>query len=230
MIKVIFVDIDNTLLSFDAYVKQCMKEGFQKYGLKEYEPYMFDVFQEENGKLWHALEKGEITFDQIEETRWQKILDCLDIDFDGKTFERYFREELYHNSILEEHALEMITYLSKKYTLCLASNGPYKQQCNRIKVGKLDRYFSLAFISEKFGFSKPSKEFFDCSFRELKEYFKEEILPEETVIIGDSLSSDMKGGIDYGMHTIFYQRKKDMEISQKVEYVVDDLMEVLDIL
>ncbi len=229
MIKAVFVDIDNTLLSFDEYVKQCMKEGFQKYGFMNYESYMFDVFVEENGKLWKQLEQGQLTFEHLEEIRWQKILDRLGIDFDGLVFERYFREGLYNSAILENHALELIEYLNQKYILCLASNGPYFQQCNRIKQAKLDRYFELAFISEKFGYSKPSKEFFDCSFQELNEYHHETILPQETCIIGDSLSSDMQGGIDYGMHTIFYKRK-DCVVSKNVEYIVEDLKEIKNIL
>ena len=56
MIKALFFDIDNTLLSFDGYVKQSMQSGFEKYGLKKYEPYMFDVFTRENNALWRALD------------------------------------------------------------------------------------------------------------------------------------------------------------------------------
>ncbi len=230
MIKAVFVDIDNTLLSFDGYVKQCMKEGFQKYELKQYEPYMFDVFVEENGNLWKQLEKGQLTFEHLEEIRWQKILDRLGIDFDGLVFERYFREGLYNSAILEKNALEIIQYLNQKYILCLASNGPYFQQCNRIKQAHLDRYFELAFISEKFGCSKPSKDFFDCSFQELNEYHKQTILPQETYIIGDSLSSDMQGGINYGMHTIFYKRNKDIIVPKTVEHVIEDLIDIKNIL
>ena len=79
MIKVVFIDIDNTLLSFDGYVKYCMKEGFHQFGLKEYEPYMFDVFTEENNKLWNQLEKGTLTFEHLEEIRWANIFKRLGI-------------------------------------------------------------------------------------------------------------------------------------------------------
>ena len=230
MIKVVFIDIDNTLLSFDGYVKYCMKEGFHQFGLKEYEPYMFDVFTEENNKLWNQLEKGTLTFEHLEEIRWANIFKRLGIAFDGITFEKYFREQLYSNAIIEEHAYEMVEYLSKKYILCLASNGPYEQQCNRIKIAHLDHFFQYSFISEKFGVSKPSTEFFEKSFFELNENREDKILPEETMIIGDSLSSDMQGGLNYGMHTCYFNRNKKSGISNKIEYIVNDLLEIKNIL
>ncbi len=230
MIKAVFVDIDNTLLSFDGYVKQCMKDGFQHFGLKEYEPYMFDIFTQENNKLWLQLEQGTLTFEHLEEIRWAKIFEKLGIEFDGITFEKYFRSYLHDSAILVDHAYEMVEYLSKKYILCLASNGPYEQQCNRIKIAKLDTFFQYAFISEKLGISKPSIEFFERSFEELNKDREEKILPEETMIIGDSLTSDMQGGINYGMHTCFFNLKKKKEIPDDIEYVVDDLMDVEKIL
>ena len=65
-IKVIFIDIDNTLLDFDEYVKETMKNGFKHFSLKEYQPYMYDIFTQENNKLWLQIEKGELTFQELE--------------------------------------------------------------------------------------------------------------------------------------------------------------------
>lgn len=66
--KAVFLDIDNTLLSFDGYVKQTMKEGFEHFGLKPYEPYMFDVFIRENTKLWRQIEQGTLVFEELEKS------------------------------------------------------------------------------------------------------------------------------------------------------------------
>ena len=114
MIKIVLFDIDNTLLSFDGYVKQCMKEGFEKYHLKKYEDWMFYTFKQINDALWISLEKGEITFEQIKATRFNKVFDALGINFDGPTFEAYFRECLHSNAIPMEGALEILEYLSNK--------------------------------------------------------------------------------------------------------------------
>lgn len=61
IMRLVFIDIDNTLLDFDAYVKQTMQTGFAHFGLKPYEPYMFEVFTEENNRLWHQIEQGTLT-------------------------------------------------------------------------------------------------------------------------------------------------------------------------
>ena len=68
--RLVFIDIDNTLLDFDAYVKQTMQTGFAHFGLKPYEPYMFEVFTEENNRLWHQIEQGTLTFDELHNIRW----------------------------------------------------------------------------------------------------------------------------------------------------------------
>ena len=84
--KAVFLDIDNTLLSFDGYVKQTMKEGFEHFGLKPYEPYMFDIFIRENTKLWRQIEQGTLVFEELEKIRWTIIFKYLDIEFDGSVF------------------------------------------------------------------------------------------------------------------------------------------------
>ena len=89
MIQTVLIDIDNTLLSFDAYVKQTMKEGFEHFGLKPYEPYMFDIFIRENTKLWRQIEQGTLVFEELEKIRWNIIFKYLDIEFDGTVFEKY---------------------------------------------------------------------------------------------------------------------------------------------
>ena len=67
--KLILIDIDNTLLDFDAYIRQTMEEGFAHFGLRPYEPWMYDVFHRENNKLWRQIEEGTLTFQELEKIR-----------------------------------------------------------------------------------------------------------------------------------------------------------------
>ncbi len=97
--KVIFIDIDNTLLSFSEYVKHTMQTGFEHFGLKHYEPYMYDIFTEENNKLWRRIEQGTLVFSELEKVRWNIIFARLGIGFDGTVFEKYFRRALYDSAI-----------------------------------------------------------------------------------------------------------------------------------
>ena len=81
MIQTVLIDIDNTLLSFDAYVKQTMKQGFEEFHLKTYEDWMYGTFHTENDKLWRQIEEGTLQFEELKKIRWNKVFEALDIDF-----------------------------------------------------------------------------------------------------------------------------------------------------
>ena len=206
LIKAVLFDIDNTLLSFSGYVKQAMREGFSLYGLKPYAEDMFPVFEQVNNALWQQLEQGEMTFEELMECRWNRIFEALGIDFDGPVFEEYFRKELFSSAVPEDGAADLLEYLSRKYTLCVASNGPYEQQMNRLRIANMSGYFTHSFISSRIGTQKPSRAFFDHCFRVLREDGFPELTPEEVIIIGDSPSSDIAGGLAYGIRTCLYRK------------------------
>lgn len=219
--KAVFLDIDNTLLSFDDYVREAMKSGFEVYGLKAYEPYMYETFERINGGLWRQIEEKTLTFKELEKIRWQKVFKCLGIDFDGLVFEKYFRDQLFDSAILEDGVREALDYLKGKYRLFAASNGPYYQQLNRLERGGLRPYFEEVFISEKVGASKPAAEFFDYAFKALGN----EITPEESVMVGDSLTSDVKGALDYGMKACLYRKGRNMKAPEGV-WIIDRLEDI----
>lgn len=226
MIKAVFLDIDNTLLDFDAYVKDSMKVGFEKYGLKKYEDWMFPIFQEINHEMWCQLEQGTLSYQELLKIRWNKVFKAIGISFDGWEFEQFFKDYLFDSAILVEGAMELLEYLKGKYVICAASNGPYEQQVNRLTKGGMIGYFDYLFISERIGVAKPSKLFFEAAIRELNE-----ILPEEILIIGDSLTSDMTGGIDSGLKTCLFDWKCGGDTKGlPIDYVVYTLQEIHEIL
>ncbi|MGI5934535.1 MAG: HAD family hydrolase [Lawsonibacter sp.] len=231
MIQVVLIDIDDTLLSFSGYVKEAMRDGFAQYGLKPYTETMFPVFERINNGLWAQIEQGTLSFEELTEIRWNTIFHALGISFDGRIFERYFRDKLFFSAVPEPGAVELLEYLSRRYRLCIASNGPYEQQINRLRVGKLYDFFSHFFISSQIGAQKPSPAFFDFCFKELRSSGFPNLSPEDTMIIGDSLSSDIAGGAGYGMHTCLYQKKpvSALDVS-RADHVVGSLAEIQQIL
>ena len=164
MIRAIYIDIDNTLLDFDAYVKESLRSGLEQFGLRPYEDWMYDTFEKVNSGLWLQIEDGSLTFEELQKIRFNRVFEAIGgIDFDGVVFEKYFREFLNESAIPVEGAMEMLEYLAGKYILCTASNGPYNQQIHRLEIAGMLKYFRHHFISEKIGFSKPAKEFFDIA-------------------------------------------------------------------
>ena len=200
-LKVLFLDIDNTLLDFDAASEQSMKHCFQVSGLT-YRPEMLPVFREENNKIWRKIEKGELSVADLRNVRWQTILARLGLTADGKAMEDEFKKNLHNSAVPVDGALEILPYLSEKYRLCAASNGPYEQQLNRLAKADMRKYFEHCFVSEKMGVEKPAREFFEGCFQALPG-----VCPEETMIIGDSLTADIAGGKKMGMKTCWYDRE-----------------------
>lgn len=226
MIKAVLIDIDNTLLDFDAFVKKTLKDGFEHFQLGEYKPYLYDIFEEENGKIWRQLEKKEITFDELQKERFHRFFSRINIPFDGVRFEKYFRDTLYDTAILECGAKDMVEYLYAKYELYIASNGPFAQQKHRIELSGLSHYFKDMYISGEIGASKPSRDFFDEAMRRMNQNREIPIKNHEVIIIGDSLTSDMAGGVQAGMQTCFYNKAHCTNVPKTINFVVDTLDEV----
>jgi len=227
LLRVILFDVDNTLLSFDEYVKQCMKIGFEKFRITTYKEEMFDVFNRINTNLWKSIEIGKLNIDELQKKRWNMIFESLGISADGIAFEKYFRDGLFESAIPVDGAIDLIKHLYGKYTLCIASNGPYHQQVNRLKKSGMLHYFSDLFISEEIGSTKPSERFFNTCIKRLNSKTEKKITPDEILIIGDSLSSDMQGGIQVGIRTCFYNpNNKAIPNSLKINYNVSSLNEI----
>ncbi len=224
--KLILIDIDNTLLDFDAYTLQTMEEGFAHFGLRPYEPWMYDVFHRENNKLWRQIEEGTLTFQELEKIRWNNVFAALGIDFDGPVFEKYFRAAIHESAIPVPGAHELLEALRGRYLLAAASNGPYEQQLHRLALAGMKDCFTYFFISQRSGASKPSPVFFDAAFREVNEGRGTPITPADAAIIGDSLTSDMAGGRGYGLRTVYYRRPGAAPANGSVDITVEDLRDI----
>ena len=227
--KLVFVDIDNTLLDFDAYTEETLKKGFEEFHLGTYDDHVLKVFHQENDILWERIEKRTLTFEELKKIRFEIVFERLGIDFDGPSFETYFRSQLNESAIVIDGAYSMLDYLKKKYILAVSSNGPYQQQMHRLFLAHMEDYFTYFFISEKVGYSKPDKRFFEVAFDEINQNRMELILPSDSLIIGDSLTSDMQGGINYGIHTCLFDRKK-KNTRREFDYVIENLRDASKIL
>lgn len=196
--KVIFLDVDNTLLDFDACAADSMRRSFADFGL-EYREEMFPVFTAENDIIWQEIEKGRLTRADLPQVRWQRILPRLGLSADGEAMEERFRRYLEVSAIPVPGAMELLRHLAGRYTLCAASNGPYEQQIFRLRKAGMLPFFAHCFVSERIGHEKPGRAFFDGCMTYLPG-----VRPQECVMLGDSLTADIAGGHAYGMQTIWF--------------------------
>lgn len=222
-IKVVFVDIDDTLLDFDLCADWAIQKACEE--LKIHLPKdFFPTFWKINDGLWKDLEKGLLTLAQLSTKRWDVLFENYQIVFDSSVFDTYYRKYLSLSGIHVQGAESLLSYLSEKYDVYSASNGPYHQQINRLELSGLSKYIKGNFISEKIGHNKPTKAFFDGCFEHL------EVSKEECIMIGDSLSADMKGAHEYGMKCIWYNRLHEKVEDICADYAVTRMIDIKNIL
>lgn len=229
MIRVVLFDVDNTLLDFHKCAQESMKRGFADWGIP-FTDETYSVYQSINNPLWRQIEDGIITLEDLKRIRWVKVFEALGVDADGVEFETLFRSYLKEASQPVEGAYEVLEYLYPKYRLYSATNGPYLQQLHRLEIAGMSKYMSGNFISEDIGYPKPTKEYFTVCLEELQKQMSD-ISKEEILIVGDSLTADMKGGVEFGIRTCWYNHNKEEHKTDiEADYVVDHLIDLKEIL
>jgi 2-haloacid dehalogenase len=155
-----------------------------------------------NKSCWEMLERGELTRDEVGVRRFAEIFAQEGIQADARACNALYIENLAIGHHFLTGAEEAVHSLSKKYRLYIASNGTASVQEGRMTSANLYPYFEKVFISEQLGANKPAKEFFDRSFAQIPDFD-----PKKAMIVGDSLTSDILGGINAGIATCWVNPK-----------------------
>ena len=148
------------------------------------------------------LERGELTRDQVLLRRFEALFEEYGMNCDAEAVARSYEANLSIGHFFLPGAEEAVERLSKKYRLFLASNGTAKVQAGRMTSANLYRFFEKVFVSEEIGHNKPSKMYFDLAFAQIPGFD-----PSKAMIVGDSLTSDIKGGINAGIRTCWVNPK-----------------------
>ncbi len=221
MIRAVFFDVDDTLLDFDRCAAVATRRCFDRFCLPMPEQTM-EVFFRINHGMWRGIEEGTLTLDEHRRTRWQRILKALGVDFDGPRLEEAFREELTECHELVDGASELLCALKGKCRLYLASNAAdAASQRRRLAASGLADLVDGVFLSGELGVYKPSAEFFRACFARLGD-----LLPRETLMVGDSPAADMAGGKAFGMHTCLFDPKGFYPRCEDADVRVTRLLEV----
>jgi 2-haloacid dehalogenase len=218
---VIFMDIDNTLLDFNAGTREALTNLLARYG-RELTPQDEAQFHTINNQLWTAYEHGEIPKSAIFEQRFARFLGLFGIETDPLEANAAYAKWLSESAVFMPHAKELLDTLHGKYRLIGVTNGVVTTQIPRLKKAGLDQYLEQNFISEAMGCKKPEKEFFDQVFAAIGPVDK-----SRCIILGDSLTSDMQGGRNAGIATCYLGEDKN---DPRCDYVIADLLDLLPIL
>lgn len=231
MIRVILWDIDNTLLSFNKAEVAAFSREFEEFGIGEFTEELLKDYSVINKRRWQALERGEMTKPEVTVGRFVEFFGFLGIDTSiAAAFDRRYQELLGEYIYFNDDAYEIIKDLKGKVLQCAASNGTKIAQTGKLKNSGLGELFDLVFISEDLGAEKPAKGFFDKALADVKAQIGEVAL-DEVLMIGDSLTSDIKGANNAGIKACWYNPEglacdKDVQI----DFEIMDLHEVYNFL
>ena len=221
MKRFVLLDLDDTVYDFHTAEHIALSKTLQALGLEPREE-VLARYSEINAEQWRLLEQGQLTREQVKESRYQLLFDEFGIDVDPVKAARTYEHNLSIGHYFIDGAEEMLETLSHEYELYLVSNGSTDIQMPRIASGNIARYFRGIFISEAIGHNKPSKAYFDAVFTAIPGFEK-----EKAVIVGDSLSSDIKGGRAAGITTIWFNpSEKLIEKEPFPDHVISKLSEL----
>ncbi len=197
--KVLFLDLDNTLLDFAKAESSAIKKVLTAFSLPN-DDVAVKTYSAINDSYWKRFEKGEIPKSAIFEGRFHTFLDLYNLKSDIPAISKAYFEALSETYFVVDGAVEILKYLKQKgYYLCATTNGVALTQYNRIKHSGLEPFFDSVFVSETIGFQKPQAEYFQYVISHIEYCEKADIL-----IVGDSQSSDILGGINSGIDTCWY--------------------------
>ena len=195
MLKTIFLDLDDTLLDFTGGEARALSRALREWDVEPTRA-VLDRYHLINAAQWELLEEGILTRDQVLVRRFEILFGELGVDAPPReTCERY------EGYLAEEHdfipgAPELLRELAPRYDLYLASNGAAAVQHRRLRDAGIEAYFKAVFISEELGADKPNRDFFNACFVRIPDFSQETAL-----MVGDSLTSDIRGGINAGIRT-----------------------------
>ncbi|MBN2546479.1 MAG: YjjG family noncanonical pyrimidine nucleotidase [Spirochaetes bacterium] len=225
--KLILLDADNTLLDYKKGEEKALRETLNQFHVNENINDYINSFKIINSDIWIELENGTITKEKLRIERFTRLFNERRVNINIKNFAEKYIGHLKGQSDLLQGAAEICAYLcAKKYTLSVITNGIKEVQCSRITKSKINKYIENIIVSEEAGFNKPHQGIFEYAFKISKYENKKNAL-----IIGDSLSSDIKGGYNFGIDTCWFNPLEEkLTVDFKPTYIIKKLEELKEIL
>ncbi len=194
----VLFDADGTLFDYDAAETAALEQTFRETS-QPFQPRYAELYRQINGLIWKAFERGEIAPDRLRVQRFEQLFAALGVKADPQAFSAGYLRHLATGTALVEGALEVVQTLHGTVGLLIVTNGLAEVQRQRFERSALRGYFPDMVISEEVGAAKPDGRIFEVAFQRMNYPRKEDVL-----MVGDSLTSDIQGGSEYGIDTCWF--------------------------
>lgn len=224
--EVILFDADETLFDFKKTEEFALKKLITTLNTEYDESYCVSAYKKINTKIWIEFEEGKITSDKLKVERFNRFINKLNLNNDANTLSKMYVKFLGEGSFLYEETSNLLSYLSENYKIGIITNGLADVQNKRIRNSTVSHYFEDVVISDEIKIAKPNPEIFEYSLKNLNHGNKSSVL-----MIGDSLSSDIQGGLNAGIDTCWFNANKKSNLSNIIpKYEIHSLMDLKNIL
>ena len=218
----ILFDADNTLLDFFASEHEALSDALRLFGIDPTKE-VIQTYSRINAETWKRLERGEITKDQLRVLRFEDFCKYYGFEIDVQGLASVYTELLANKIFLMDGALETCRALCESCRLYVITNGMASVQHGRFDPSPLAPLFQASFISDEIGIEKPQQGFFDHVKRNIPDF-----CAADTLVVGDSLTSDIAGGIAAGLDTCWFNPdKKDAPEGMPITYTIHELKELI---
>lgn len=214
-------DVDDTLLNFQSSEKHALKKLFQSLH-KPLTPEIYRDYHSLNAQLWRRYERGEISRETLLDERFNLFFQHYGENVDGTLYGQKYRSFLSEGHDQIPNATKLLADLTHDHHLYVVTKGVASTQYRRLKESGLDKYFDNVFISEKIGHKKPEPAFFDYIANNISGFNK-----QESLVVGDSLTSDILGAATYGLDSVWFNPQHQPNASStQPTYEIDQLLDL----
>ena len=220
MMEFLLIDLDDTILDFHKAEHIAVRKTLREFGVEPTEA-VCSRYSDINRAHWEALERKELTREQVLVGRFATLFREVGVEADAVACARRYEGNLSEGHYFLPGALLAVQQLAKKYKLYLASNGTKKVQASRLESAAIGKYFQDIFISQDMGADKPSLAYFEACFARIPGFD-----PKKAMIVGDSLSSDIQGGINAGIATCWVNPAHKETKNIQPDYQIDALSQL----
>ncbi len=223
--KHLFFDLDNTLYDFDKSERVSLQKALSEIDIP-FEENLLQVYKKINKACWLDFENGVISQTDLRHMRYERFFEALSIKNDPVQFGKRYLTHLSECDFLYDTTIPLLKNLQSDFHLYIISNGLKEVQRPKIEKCKITSFFKKIVISDEIGIAKPYSGFFDIALENINKNSYSNCL-----IIGDNLNSDIKGGINYGLKTCWYNPKKEKNTSKlKPDFNIHDINQLFDLL
>lgn len=234
-IKVVWVDLDDTLIDFRANSRSALTHLFYNNSLGRFWPdaeAWYECYEKHNKALWSEYNVGRISRDYLMMERFRRpLVEAGWSNADAREASPRLSDEYLDLLAAEKRTVDGARELLEGLRRCgvtvgVLSNGFREVQFRKMRSAGLEPLIDLTVLSDDIGVNKPDTRLYRHAMERAGVAD-----PSAHLMIGDNPDTDIRGALDAGWSAIAYRppHAGKFEVAGRC-HVADDLRLIADLL